>query len=263
MTVEGVASLELAIADLRAVLDTLDEEEWAAQSGCAGWRTQDLVAHLGSNLKQLVEPAPPSDPPPDLRAEELMELMVEPRKSWTAAEVHDEFERYADAAVAVLWSMQEEPAASAPVTLAELGTWPAHQLADAYAFDGYCHLRSDLLAPRGSVHRQVLPPDDARLSPVIGWMLLGLPQMCRDALAFVERPVGLLLDGPGGGAWTMARGDGLLEVQPGLADPAVTVRSTSESFVDWATRRATWKDQVTLDGDAVLGERVCDALDIV
>lgn len=263
MSQAAVDAVELSVGDLRAVLGTLDDADWAAPSGCAGWRVQDLVAHLSSNLKGLVEPPPAQEPPPGLKAEQLMELLVEPRKAWAPGQVHEEFERYAGPAVATLRAMQDEPVASNPVTLAELGTWPAHQLAEAFAFDVYCHLRSDLLAPRGPLRRSVPDPDDGRLGPVITWMLLGLPQMCATALAFLDRPVALRLDGPGGGTWTVVPGPERLGIADGAEGAAVTLRSTSAEFVDWGTCRTAWRDHVTLDGDEDLGTRFCDALDII
>ena len=41
------------------------------------------------------------------------------------------------------------------MTMADLGTYQMHQLTDAYAFDVYCHLRVDVLGPRGPIEREV------------------------------------------------------------------------------------------------------------
>ena len=72
---------------------------------------------------------------------------------------------FADQAVAVLASLQEEPLASTVIPLADLGSYPMNQLADAYAFDHYCHLRIDLLAPDGPIERKMPDADATRLAP--------------------------------------------------------------------------------------------------
>jgi hypothetical protein len=161
--------------------------------------------------------------------------------------------------------MQEEPLASTPLPIAELGTYEMHQLADAYAFDLYCHLRVDVLGPRGPIERDLPAADDARLTPAVGWMLAGLPQMQGDVFAFVDRPLTLRLTGPGGGSWTISgSGEGHVEVEPGEnPDSAAVITSTAHDFVVWGTKRADWRDLVTLDGDRELAERFLDTLNIV
>lgn len=227
---------------------------------------QDLVAHMSSNWKAVVEPPPADSPPPPVtEAERLMDLLVEPRRSWTPDQVLEEYETYAPPALEVLAAMQEEPIASAPMTVVDLGTYQNHQLADAFAFDHYCHLRIDLLAPTGAVERDVPPADDLRLVPAVGWMLAGLPQMCSRDLAFVDRSLVLRLTGPGGAVWTIRPpgGDGLLSVVDGAADDAATMTSSGHDFVIWGTKRSDWRDVVAIDGDEERAGRFLDALNIV
>jgi len=152
-------------------------------------------------------------------AERLMDMLVQPRVEWTADQVLSELTTYAPRAVATLKALQEEPVASAPLSLADLGTYPMHQLADAYAFDVYCHLRVDVVAPHGPIDRPVPPADEARLGPTIGWMLAGIPQMQGPAFGALDRPVVLELTGPGGGRWSVVgTGDGYVAVEPGTAE---------------------------------------------
>ena len=140
-----------------------------------------------------------------------------------------------------------------------------HELADAYAFDVYCHLHVDVLAPRGPIVRQVPPPDDLRVRPAVGWMLAGLPQMQGDAFAFVDRAIGLELTGVGGGRWSLAPGEaGRLVITPGTAaDEAALVSSDARAFVVWGTKRADWREHATIDGDTALAERFLDTLNII
>ena len=266
MSTEAVAAVKAGIADALSVFEDLSAEEWAAPSGCEGWRVQDVAAHMSSNFKATADPPPPPDePPPPLPAERLMDMLVEPRKAWSSEQVLDELRTYAQPLVDALAQLQEPPVASAPLTVADLGTYEMHELADAYAFDVYCHLHVDVLAPRGPIVRQVPPPDDLRVRPAVGWMLAGLPQMQGDAFAFVDRAIGLELTGVGGGRWSLAPGEaGRLVITPGAAaDEAALVSSDARAFVVWGTKRAGWREHATIDGDPALAERFLDTLNIV
>jgi uncharacterized protein (TIGR03083 family) len=253
--------------DLRGVVDTLTEEEWQRPSACEGWRVQDLLAHLSSNLKEVADPTPPpenapSDAPP-MRAEDAMEALVTPRREWTSAQVDEELVRYAEPFSEIIAAMQEEPLASQPLPIADLGTYQMHQFADAFAFDLYCHLRHDLLAPRGPIERSLPAPDELRVQAAVTWMLAGLPQMCGEELAFVDRPVGLRLSGPGGGEWTIAPGDDGLVVEEGIDQVAATVTSTADDFVLWGTRRASGRELTRIEGDEEFAGRFLDEINII
>ena len=177
MSKEGLAALKIAVDEVKSVISTLTDEEWARPSGCQGWSVRDLVAHMSSNYKETVDPSPPPAEPINLPAERMMDMLVDARDGWSNQQILDEYLSFCDQAVAVLASMQDEPLASTPLPLADLGTYPMHALADAYAFDHYCHLRIDLLAPEGPIERNVPDADAQRLAPAIGWMITGMPQM--------------------------------------------------------------------------------------
>lgn len=250
------------------IVVSLTDEEWQRPSRCAGWRVQDLVAHTGSNWRVLVDPASSEaddgvEPPPPMTAEEMQESLVQARRDWTPDQVRTEWLAHQDNALAALRAMQEEPVASAPMTLSDLGTYPCHLLADAFAFDLYCHLHVDLLAPSGPVSRELPEITDELLAPGIGWMLAGLPQMCPPVAAVLDRPLGLVLTGPGGGSWTMQPGTPLVTVERGVPDAATIVSSPATQFVLWGTQRADWRSSSTVQGDEVYAAGVLDAMNIV
>jgi len=225
---------------------------------------QDLVAHTGSNFRVLVEPPDPSAPAPEVEtAEQLQELLVAQRRDWSSAEVATEFRDFVEPAMGVLAAMQEEPLASTPLTLTDLGTYPMHALADAFAFDLWCHLTVDLLAPTGPVQRSRPEATDDLLAPAIGWMLAGLPQMCPSVSKVLDRPLGLRLTGPGGGEWTLVPGEPLLTTVSALQDPVATVTSAATDFVLWGTTRTPWRDTVQVEGDRAFAERVLDEVNVV
>lgn len=256
------AAVELAHV-YAEVVASLTPDEWAQPSRCAGWTVQDLVAHTGSNFQLLAVPPDPGAPVPDVEtAEQLQGLLVEQRRGWSAAQVADEFATFIDPACGVLAALQAPHVATAPMTLTNLGTYDTHLLADAFAFDLWCHLTVDLLAPQGPVQRPPPPPTDALLAPGVGWMLTGLPQMCPPVSHLLDRPLGLRLTGPGGGEWTLVPGT-LLTVENGLHDSAATATSSASDFVLWGTGRTSWRDHTTLAGDEVYAARILDAVDVV
>jgi uncharacterized protein (TIGR03083 family) len=263
MSAAGLAASRVLAGEYSEVARSLRPEEWSAPSRCRGWSVKDLVAHLSSNFRVLVEPPPPAEPVPGLTAEQAQDLLVDERRGWTPEQVLAELEQYRPPALDVLAAMQEEPLASRSLTLHELGTYPMAALADAFAFDLYCHLRVDMLAPTGPVRRQVPEADDDRLAPGIGWMLTGLPQMCPAVAAVLDRPVGLRLTGPGGGDHTLAPGPDRPVVTSGITEAAAVATSPAREFVLWGTKRADWRASTTIDGDRGYAASVLDAINIV
>jgi uncharacterized protein (TIGR03083 family) len=268
MTTQAVDALRTIHRNFRTVLDGLSADDWNLPSACDGWTVKDMLAHVTSNQKEFVDPTPPpTDPMPAMTAEQAMEALVAPRKEWDAAELVAEYERYTDAWFGVLDAMQTEPMASTMSPLADLGTYPLHMVANAFAFDHYCHLRIDLLAPTGPLAVDLGEPDDAEIRPGIEWMLAGLPLMQPVELPpVVTRPLGLRLTGPGGGEWTIqpAADGGAITVTDGIAgDAAATITSSAHDFVSWGTKRCDWRGCSTLEGDEDYASHVLDTLNIV
>jgi uncharacterized protein (TIGR03083 family) len=263
MSREGLASAARSVGEVKDVLSSLTADEWSLPSGCQGWTVKDLVAHMSSNFKEVVEPSPPPPEPINLPAERVMDLLVAPRKDWSNAQVLDEYLQYCDGAVGVLTALQDEPLASTVIPLSDLGSYPMNQLADAFAFDHYCHLRIDLLQPTGPVARGVAAADDALVAPAVGWMLTGLPQMQPGLEQKLGGAIQLTLTGVGGGSWRIAReGDGIaVTADTGAADATVT--SSAHDFVLWGTKRTPWRDSCTIAGDRSVAETFLDALNIV
>jgi uncharacterized protein (TIGR03083 family) len=264
MTAEGMRAAEELAERYAEVVASLVPDEWARPSRCTGWTVQDLVAHTGSNFRVLAEPPDPSAPAPQVdTAEQLQDLLVAQRRGWSSADVAAEFRDNVKPALGALAAMQDEPLASGSITLTDLGTYPMHALADAFAFDLWCHLTVDLLAPTGPVERPQPKATDELLGPAVGWMLTGLPQMCPSVSTVLDRPLGIRLTGPGGGEWTLLPGEPALTVVPGLQDPAATATSATVDFVLWGTTRTPWRDSVEVVGDAEYAGRVLDRVDIV
>ncbi len=79
-----------------------------------------------------------------------------------------------------------------------------HMMANAFAFDHYCHLYIDILSPEGPLPANLDEATDDMVRPGIEWMIAGMPQMQPTELAaVVTEPLELELTGPGGGTWTI------------------------------------------------------------
>jgi len=268
MTAQAISALQSIHAEVVSLLDSISDDDWAKPSACDGWRVQDVFAHMTSNMAETVEPSPaPAEPAPALKAEEAMEALVAPRRDWTPAQLREEYDRFYDGWIGAMGALQDEPLGSTVSPLADLGSHPMHLIANAYAFDHYCHLRIDLLAPTGPLTAELPEPTDDMVRPGIDWMMAGLPQMQPDELpAVVTAPLRIQLTGPGGGTWTLtpAGDDGFIGCVEGDAGPVeATVWSSAHDYVSWGTKRADWRDTCTLEGNETYAASVLDVINII
>ena len=257
--------------DMTAVVNSLSDDEWAAPSACAGWRIQEVVAHTSSMLKLMVDPDPPADAdtdaPEPTGAEDMAEMFVAPRRTWSSTEVLAEFEQYRDPFIAAQTALQDEPLASTETSLGELGTHPLRILAGTFSFDAYCHLRHDMVAPGGPLERELPPPDDMRLLAPIEWMMFGLPQMCEAAVnTTLTAPLAFVFTGPGASMYLLSpspEGPATVTEVSDTGDAAAIVTSSAHDFVSWGTQRSSWRDSSTIDGDAELAAAVLDVVNVI
>jgi uncharacterized protein (TIGR03083 family) len=256
----GVAALRADRTEVLALARILSAEEWAAASDCEGWRVQDVVAHLANTFRAVVDPgALAPGVTGDLEATQAAQ--AEAHRDWTPAEVVADYEDVSARALDALQSFQEAPLADTPIPLEDAGTYPLHLVANALAFDHFCHLRNDILAPNGPVVRPSPPADEIRVGATLEYLLAGLPQMSPDLGGVLDSPVGLRLTGPGGGEWRLSRGrEGGVEVEEAPA-PESSATSPATEFIVWGTGRRPWRERpVELAGDAAYVSSVLDAI---
>jgi uncharacterized protein (TIGR03083 family) len=237
MTHAAIDALRVEQQHARTLFASLTPEEWAAPSGCTGWRVQDVAQHMASVFHQIADPAT-IEGGESGDAEADAEVPVQARRAWSAAEVVAEYDEWSDKGIAALAGMQEPPMAEMVIPLGNLGSHPMHILGNAIVFDHYCHLRHDIGA---SIERAAtLPRDVAALTATVEWMLAGLPQMCAEALAGCTDGVNIAFADlgatyalrPGSNGWTVADG----------AEPSLpTASTTAHDFVSWGTKRADWR----------------------
>ncbi|MFK7919380.1 MAG: maleylpyruvate isomerase family mycothiol-dependent enzyme [Ilumatobacter sp.] len=265
MSKQAIMGLQAEVERAKELFASLSDDEWAAPSGCDGWRVQDVAQHMAAVFQQIAAPDT-IDAGDSGKSEVAAEVPVQDRKGWTPEQVVAAYHEWSEQGVAALTGLQEPPMADTVVLLSDLGEHPLHLLGNAIAFDHYCHLRHDIGA---AIDRAAaLPRDAAVLEPTLEWMLAGLPQMCENELAGVpQQPVNLVVDGPAANSWCLTPGDPSVGsrwvVANGADDDAPVVRTTAHDFVSWGTKRADWRGTSTGDVSNEAVGAVLDAINII
>jgi uncharacterized protein (TIGR03083 family) len=260
MSAPAIPALQAEIIRARELMASLSPAEWATASGCTGWSVQDVVCHMASVFHSIADPSTiEGGTSPDV--ERNAEVPVQARRAWSTAQVVAEYEEWAEKGVAALTAMQSPPMADTVIALANLGSHPMHILGNAIVFDHYCHLRHDI--GHAIVRAADMPHDADALAATLEWMLAGLPQMCTPALSACTQGVNLSFEGPAAGDYTLAPGTPFWTVTPGRDSSLPTAITSAHSFVSWATKRADWRDSVTVEGDLATAAPTLDALNII
>jgi uncharacterized protein (TIGR03083 family) len=240
-------AIEAISADRAALLDIargLTAEQWQAPSGCAGWRVQDVVAHLGNLFWLVVDPATLPDTA-GLPTEAAQEAAVEARRDWSAADVLADYETVSKTA---LDRLSELAGLDGELPLGDLGTYRLAMLPSAYSFDHYTHIRADLFAPRGPLTSEPPPSDELRLGSALDWVEAALPQ--QNAAAASACTLELQVTGTGS-AGTGSAGPGARLISFGHGQAMATIRSDGPALIRWITQRGTWPELgVDATGDA-------------
>lgn len=267
MTEAALKAAHTNVDHVAELIASLDENDWQLPSACPGWRVVDMIAHLGAVATSTVAPTPPGpgDPPMPAERERQHDVLVDRRRSWPLEWILNEWRTNIPKLLDTLFGLQRGDAAGKEITLPGLGTYPQHMLANAFAFDSFCHLRNDLVQPGGPLEFPLPEPTNEQVRPAIEWMVAGLPQMQGTELtATVTEPITIELNGPGATAFTVhpAAPDGLLTVTPDTADD-VRVTSSAAAFIRWATTRDHWADHCTVHGRAEAAHPFLDKLNII
>jgi uncharacterized protein (TIGR03083 family) len=259
MTRAAIDALQAESARASALFASLTDDEWAAPSGCTGWRVQDVATHMASVFHSIADPAT-IDGGTSADVEENAEVPVQARLGWTSQQVIAEYAEWSAKGIGALSMMQEPGMAEMVIPLANLGSHPMHILGNAIVFDHYCHLRHDIGA---AVRRAAdLPKDTAALSATVEWMLAGVPQMCAAALGGCSQGVNIAF-GDLGSTFAVRPADasGLWTVTEGADGSLPTATTTAHDFVSWGTKRADWRSMgVHLDGAAAA---TLDAINVI
>ncbi len=257
---DRIGALRQERAALLALCRDLDDAEWRTPSAAEGWRVQDVVAHLASGFHGVFTPTVLTM----MRSKDIErtnDVLVDERRGWAPAHTLAEYERWSGRVISVATAICRTPLAALHVPLGELGRFPFRLLlAGAFVFDHHTHLRHDIVP---ALSRPMPTTDANRMAVVLEWMLAVLSNQLRAARPpWLTQPVGITLDGPGGGSW-LVHPDG--SVTAGPVDAAVAqIAGTALAFPQWGTRRADWREcDVRISGDSEYGSRFLDELNVV
>ena len=253
------AALRRERAQLIRFCSDLDAAQWRTPSKAAGWRVQDVIAHIGSACHSMFTPA-------SLRIlrstniERTNDNFVDDRRSWTPAQTLAEYERWSRVLITVAEAISRTPLAGLKMPLADLGRFPVGLVfGGAMTFDHHTHLRYDIAPALG------LPTPDTdadRMRLVLEWMFAVLSNQLRATRpAWLKDPVGITLHGPGGGSWVIDTNGAVR----GRADAtAAHIVGVAAEFPEWGTKRVDWRSRdVTVNENLDYGARFLDAVNVV
>jgi uncharacterized protein (TIGR03083 family) len=234
MTVTALDALQADRDALLAVCAGLRQEDWSAPSGCQGWTVKDVVGHLGALFWMVVDQSRLPDTS-HLPTEKAQEVYVDSRRSWTPAQVVQDYESVSVQAIEALRGLAIQ---DFELPLGDLGTYPASLLPNAFAFDHFTHLRADLFAPRGPLRTEAPAADLPRLEAAMDWVEAALPQQNADLIDQLPGAVDLSVDDVAAGT-----------IRVGKDEPVARITSDGLAFVRWVTQRGSWEElDVTASG---------------
>lgn len=260
MRLDRVGAFRRERADLLRFCHALDDAQWRTESAAAGWRMQDVVAHMGSACKAIFTPAAVAI----MRSKDIERTnddFVDQRRDWAPQRTLAEYEQWSGRLATLAGVVARTPAARIPMPLGELGRFPvALVLPGAIVFDTHTHLRHDMAPALGL---PIPGTDEGRMAVALDWMFAVLRNQLRNTpLPWLDRPIVITLDGPGGGSRRIGAGGTVAPGPDGGA--AAQIAGSALEFPEWGTHRAPWRDRdVKITGDEEYGARFLDALRIL
>ncbi|ORA35661.1 hypothetical protein BST13_14030 [Mycobacterium aquaticum] len=254
-----------AAADLVAVAATLTPAQWDTDTAAAGWSVKDVFIHVGTLLELLQAAVAGAEAPP-VGVEALNDAVVAAHRGWTTKQTMDFLAAQLNSAVPAFTALQQEPLASTPAPMLDLGSYPLHTIADMFTFDMITHLRWDVLAPRGPIPSHLGPLDEVRLTPAVSWLIGGLAQMQPGLAAHVRAPIALQLTGPAARTLVLQGSTSGLVVKhdpQDLSDVAATITSPTENFLAWSTKRVPWSPVTTVTGDTTVATDFLGSVNLI
>jgi len=223
----AIRGLEADRGALLEICAGLTDADWKADSGCAGWSVQDVVAHLGALFWMVVDPSVLPDVS-GLPTERAQDRLVAARRSLGPQQTMADYEEVSAEAIGRLAGLEAE---DFEISLEDFGTYEAWVLPNAYCFDHYTHIRADLFAPRGPLTGDPPPSDEQRLVPTVTWIAAAAPHQNAALLATLTGSVEIVVHGPGSRT-----------IKLGPGEPVARIATDAPGLARWITQRATWED---------------------
>ena len=224
------------------MLDGLSPQQWAQPTACPGWDVKDVAAHvLADYVGRLARSRDGCRPPGPGDGESLPAFLDRLNDEWVRAarrispRLLIEQLSVTGNQVAAYWQATEPDALGEAVSWADPGPAPAW-LDAAREFSEYWAHQQQIWQACG--HAGLSGPEF--LGPVIDTFMRALPHTLRNVSGPGGTAVQMVVTGPGGGAWTCARGQDRWRMQPSshLA-PAARVALDSDTAWRLCTRGIT------------------------
>jgi len=258
-----VERLEREWVDLAALLHELAPDEWDLPTELPGWTVKDCVSHITGTERQIM-----GDPMPTVAIDhldhvrnpfgEVVEVWVEERRPWSAAEVLAELDEQIPRRVAELRAMTN--AQLDETTASPLGEMSNREFLKVRVFDTWMH-EQDIRRAVGRPGHLDGPVVDLALERIEGALgyVVGKKAGAPDGASVVFD----LSDG--GPASITVLVDGRARVVPDLGgEPTARIALAFTTFVARCGGRITadeaLAESASLQGDEALGRRVLDAL---
>lgn len=257
-SVDNLAALWASLGDLLARLDV---EQWQAPTGCPGWTVQDQVSHLIDYESRAVgEPGPDHVPPdhPHVRNEigRSNEVGVDWRRPRSSAEVFTEFRDVMARRLAQLRELSEADLQREVTTPAGPGT--LQTMLTLRVMDTWSHEQD--------IRRAVGRPGDLEgpaADEAVAYFATLLPYVVGKRAATPERGTVVFCIGERTPiAVEVVGGRGRL-AQRAPDPPTVTLTLPVGTFGALVCGRSDAPDDVRIDGDVALGQRVVAGLGVM
>ncbi|WP_327142075.1 maleylpyruvate isomerase family mycothiol-dependent enzyme [Nocardia sp. NBC_01327] len=262
MSSDALAALRTERETLLGFCRDLTDAEWATPSLAEGWRVQDVVAHMTALSRALITPAAiTSMLSRDI--EQSNNAPVDKARSQSPRQVLDGFEAWSRRGITALRAFTLPGVRRIPLPVAEIGTYPLRIFPSLFLFDWHTHLRHDIAPALG---RPAPDTDAPRMAAILAWLMTLLEQSQRTRLNWLDAPLTLTLDGPGGGTWRIEPATGgRLRVRPGAPGGAAAhITARALEFPQWSTTRRPWTESdVTLTGNTDLATHFLNSLNLV
>ena len=264
-TIDAIAGCCTRIDEL---CSGLDDAEWHRPTALPGWDVQDVVAHLGSlDALLLGRVEPPHDPPEadhvhnELGA--LNERLVDRRRSWSGAEVLDEFRQMTELRLEELADLDED-GLRREVRAPTGGTVPQSAFLGIRLWDFLVH-EVDISEALG----RPADIDTAAGRRVLDEMLLLLPRAVAKGGATEGAVVRVDLGAPlpRSVAVTVTAGRGVA-TDPAVGEATLHLRASPTAFLRVASGRRSPTEaiatrEIDVSGDRELAATILAALNVV
>ena len=258
--------------ELLLVLRSFQPSDWGLPTVCSAWTVKDVAAHLlGCSLGRLWkrdEPITTSGHPP-ISYQQLVSLINRENETWVQAakrispEMLIEFLELTDRRLYDHFR-NLDPQGTAGISVA----WASEDLAPNWLDIAREYTEKWLHQQhiREAVNKPLLT-DPIWLSPVLEVFMYALPRAFRDEHAEDGTRVSVEIMGEAGGEWTLVRAGAEWQLYKGL-DPHAVSSVQLDQDLAWrlftkGLAREDARQQVRIEGNKALGERVLDMVSIM